>query len=270
MDAEMKQTPQTSASQSSDGRKPKKKLSWFWILVIALFAIGVLGAAIIPQVMEEESSAPSLDLPAATRTETDGGWGNVELPAVKPTESDSATSGFVPAEEPAVTVAPAPAPEPEPEPQVPEAAIDTENVGRPTAEDFTWLSGVLNGGLPSGATLLSDGASVSGMWKGYLMFVEDGQIVVQQLLNAEIMAGDRAVTVILDWYQVNYGDGFHEEQGVTASTYDGAIDQGTVTCYGMSGNLELTSFYQLEGKQYAVGTYMVPSGEVAYVGLVRP
>lgn len=257
MDTEMKQTTQTSASPSGDGKKPKKKLSWFWILVIVLFSVGVLGAALIPQIMEAEAPVHSEE-PVFTATEP-----------VVPALSESGEPETVsPAPAEPVSEAPAVAPaEPAPVPE-PAAAIDPENVGAPTEADFAWFDSFLIDGVPQGAEMLLSNAEAGGMWKMYTRFVEDGEVTVRRLGTAQLYVGDRAVTANITDLQWDFGDGWFDV-GETFS-YDGAFDTGTIYASSDNGNFEIEGFYALDGKQYGYGSLTVPSGETAYVGLVRP
>jgi len=158
-------------------------------------------------------------------------------------------------------------PEAEPAP-----AVTSDIAGMPTERDFDWVFDLLNGGsYPSDLTYLYDAGDLSGEWKAMYIFRDDyGNIGVRETLIFTIYAGDVAASVVVDSCQIDYGDGWvNDDTG--DYTLDGRYyDDGSIYCYGDMGNLELEVFYTSGGSRYGLGYFMVPSGEVALVALVRP
>lgn len=154
-------------------------------------------------------------------------------------------------------------------PQDPAPGIDTENVALPAESDFDWFSPVLEYGVPEGAVMLTD-ASIAGAWKGKYLFVDMGKEGITELSSFYMYIGDRAATVNVSPYLINYGEGYQDESSMEDYSYSGAFDSGEVTVYSDYGAMDLYTFYEYGGKQYGVGVLTVQSGEHAYIGLVRP
>lgn len=152
------------------------------------------------------------------------------------------------------------------------AVPNDSDVGRPVHADFDWLQDIVfRDTYPTGSTIFRDTPSINGRWKGMFLFTEGSEISVAELLNAEIMAGDRAATVVIDPYMINFDNSeYEDESDMNDYSFDGAIDDGSINCFSDFGNLELRVFFSDGTKQYGLGYLTVQSGEQAYVGLVRP
>ena len=147
-----------------------------------------------------------------------------------------------------------------------DTVLDFFDVGRPEERDFAWFKGVPQD-FPSGSKRLKEGKDINGKWKAYYDMGE-----VKELVNIEIEAGDRAVTVTIDPYMINY-DGLQWEYESYANpySYEGAIDSGTITAHsGQLGTINLYGFYEKDGAQYAFGDTMLQSGETVTIAMVRP
>ena len=143
---------------------------------------------------------------------------------------------------------------------------DSSTVGKPQESDFNWYKGVMQG-FPKGAKILTKSEDINGRWKA-MNYIEGG---VKELDNIEIAAGDRAVTVTIEPYMINY-DGYewNDSSDVGKYSYEGNIDSGTITCFSDKyGSISLYAFYELDGKQYAYGNTMLQSGETVEIALVR-
>ena len=152
------------------------------------------------------------------------------------------------------------------------SAADFSDLGRPAHADFDWLQDVVFRDVyPENSEIFKDADTINGRWKGMFLFPDGDAISVMELVNAEIMAGDRAVTVVIDPYMVNFDNSeYEDESDMNDYSFDGAIDDGSINSFSDFGNLELDVFFAAGGKQYALGYFTVQSGERAYVGLVRP
>ena len=136
----------------------------------------------------------------------------------------------------------------------------------PTLEDFLWLTGeAAKGNVPSGATRILELGSLTGGWKAYMF---GGNM--ERLLNANIDVGQSEVSIMLDWFYVHDGEtdkGF--EDTTPNTTFSGAFDGGMLDAVG-PGRVTLAAFWEQDGHQYAVGSFMWPDGEVHTIALVRP
>lgn len=123
------------------------------------------------------------------------------------------------------------------------------------------------GNAPAGVARITDFGAVMGGWKAYMY---GGNL--ERLLNVSIDAGQSGAQVTLDWYYIrdNKADKVFEDttaSGVLTGTFDGgmleAVGEGV-------GRITLTAFWEQDGRQYATGSFMWPSGETEVIVLVRP
>ena len=137
---------------------------------------------------------------------------------------------------------------------------------RPTLGDFQWFTAdMIEGRLPAGSTQLTR-ADVQGGWKIYQF--GSG---MERFLNAGITSAEGKVNVTYDWDIVRDGStGQNHEDNTPDSTFAGNMDGRILDATGSSGHLTITDFWQLDGHQYGVGSFVWPSGEVDNVLLVRP
>ncbi len=135
----------------------------------------------------------------------------------------------------------------------------------PTQEDFGWITGVTS--PPFGAEILTESADISGQWKAYLDY---SQVGAQEYAVVNIIADSKTARVEWSIRQIDY-DGTGFRNGPDKLYYlDGVFDEGYLNATGeIRGDFTVTSFYKLGSKQYALGTMINPSGDTAYVYLVR-
>ena len=150
--------------------------------------------------------------------------------------------------------------------QNPPGEPDYNNVGRPEVRDFAWFNGIPQD-FPQGSTRLTSGEQINGRWKAYY-----DMGTVKELVNIDLAAGDRAVTVTIDPYMINYdGMEWEYESDAKPYSYEGALDEGSITAHSDTlGTIRLYAFYELDGRQYAFGDTMLQSGETVTIALVRP
>ena len=144
------------------------------------------------------------------------------------------------------------------------------------ALDFDWFLDLLllNGEyyqaeLDAGYAL-NDPLLLEGGWKAYLRGNGEMDNDVERYLNAEIHTVGSTGKVTLNWWYVFFpseGSSF-EETG--SSTFTGTWDGATLCAASSSGNLELTRFGTFGSTQYAIGTFLWPSGEADHLALMRP
>ena len=92
---------------------------------------------------------------------------------------------------------------------------------------------------------------------------------MEWLANADIEVGQEGVTIAIDWYYIRDASGNVHEDTTTTSMFTGTFDGGMLDVTG-SGRITIATFWQQEGRQYGVGSYILPSGESATIALVRP
>ena len=118
--------------------------------------------------------------------------------------------------------------------------------------------------MPSGAKRLTSLGDVTGGWKVYLY---GGGM--ERLLSANIDVGQSAVTITLDWYYVRDSTGKSFEDDTPNSKFSGKFDGGALEATG-SGKINLATFWQQDGHQYAFGSFMWADGSISDIALVRP
>ena len=133
-------------------------------------------------------------------------------------------------------------------------------------KDFGWLTGeAAKGNVPSGAKRVTNLGDLTGGWKAY-MFGSG----LERFLNADISVAQAGPRITLDWYQVyESSSGKTHDDTTSNSSFTGTFDGGALDATG-AGRITLAAFWEKDGHQYAVGSFMWPSGEVDTVALVRP
>jgi len=137
---------------------------------------------------------------------------------------------------------------------------------QPTLGDFQWLtSDIVNGKVPpTGKTITNLGSIVDG-WKLYLFGSN-----MEWLANANIAVGQNGVSLMIDWNYVHDGStGEGREDATPNSIFSGTFDAGVLDATG-SGRVVLTSFWEQDGHQYAIGVFTWPDGDTCTIALVRP
>ena len=160
-------------------------------------------------------------------------------------------------------------PEQKPETQ----GFDTD--ARPTDDDFLeWFAkDVMWNGVPAGVEKITEFSQIVGKWKGLIYHdpnnERDSEAV--ELLNFTVGGSKDAATLAADWYSIYFvseGKGYSKEEE-NDSVFTGLWLDGALEVTG-AGNIHLTEFYVLDGKQYAAGTMDCVDGVTARVAMVRP
>lgn len=239
--------PGPYASMPMSPPPPKKKKGALIAVIVSGIVLLLAAAAIVlfvyPGVLKEDDSA-------ATETVTETVTETAE-PSEEPTEK--------PTEEP--TEKPTEMPTPEPS-----VSVDISNVGKPSGSDFGWLYTDLGLGAPQNAMILSSVYDIEGNWK---MITDYFGGEVLETANLDISMNGSNIKAVYTPYQVNYGNGY-EANNVPSLSLGGSFDMGGIYLTGNIGNVTINQFYELDGKQYGIGTLYNPSGETGVVGLVRP
>ncbi|MBQ0021049.1 MAG: hypothetical protein KBT39_11090, partial [Bacteroidales bacterium] len=182
-----------------------------------------------------------------------------------------------PAPEPAPATAPEPEPEPEPEPVV-EEAVEEPMKGTqepPTDADFSnWYIGKAQvKGMPRGAATLSTLDDVQGGWKA--LFFQDPKnkygVKAYTLANVVIAGTGNDLTFTIKRHSTRFltsNEKIDEEKELD-DVFSARWNNGKLNASG-AGSLTLTSFWEQDGKQYAIGTFDSPDGIPVSLGMVRP
>lgn len=136
---------------------------------------------------------------------------------------------------------------------------------RPVIGDFKWLDGeAMKGNVPAGAQRIVDLGALTGSWKGYVVGSN-----MEWLANPYIDIGQSGVIFAIDWYYLRNASGDVIEDTTPSSMFEGTFDGGMLDATG-SGRVTIAAFWEKDGHQYGVGSYILPSGETTTIALVRP
>ena len=159
-----------------------------------------------------------------------------------------------------------------PAPEVTGVSLSTEE--RPDSEDFLWYTeDVVYDGVPSDANIIDNIDPLTGSWKALIIYDPNNEYDAgaMEFLNVALAGTAESLSLTLDSYQIfwaNEGESF-DETDMEDSVFLGKWEKGGLWASG-AGTIHLTQFYELNGKQYAVGTMDTPDGTPALVALVRP
>jgi hypothetical protein len=145
---------------------------------------------------------------------------------------------------------------------------------RPDLDDFLWYTeDVIENRVPEGAQVIDNTSPVLGGWKGFILYDPDNSYgeYSSELLNVTIEGSDDNLRLTLDWYLLLLpGDTqAYDETEMEDIVFEGEWIAGGIQAFGW-GEIQLRRLYNLDGKQYAVGSLETPDGTPALVALVRP
>ena len=143
---------------------------------------------------------------------------------------------------------------------------------RPVIQDFAWFEPYTEAPIPQGAQMRTSFADVEGGWKAYIVSEPsvDGAGAVEELLNVYIEGGEDDAEVTLDWYW--------SRNEKTGDTWENTGDDIDLTAFwsdemlfieGPEGRMVITSFWYIDGHEYAIGRAMWSDGSEATVALFR-
>ena len=152
--------------------------------------------------------------------------------------------------------------------------VDLSTKERPNLEDFLWYTeDVFYDGVPTDAAIIDNVQYTMGGWKGIIIYDPDNKhgANAMEFLNVNISGTENNLSLTLDWYLMfisGQGEGL-DETDMEDTVFSGKWENGGLWASG-AGTIRLTQFYELNGKQYAIGTMDTPDGIPAFIGLVRP
>ena len=159
-------------------------------------------------------------------------------------------------------------------PEYDETSVHLSTEERPDLEDFLWYTeDVVYDGVPSDATILDNLEFLTGSWKALIIYDPNNEYEASamEFLNIALTGSPESLSLTLDWYQIfwaNEGESF-DETDMEDGVFNGKWENDGLWASG-AGTIHVTQFYELNGKQYAVGTMDTPDGTPALVALVRP
>lgn len=159
-----------------------------------------------------------------------------------------------------------------PVPEETDTSLSTEEY--PDLEDFLWYTeDVAYDGVPSDANIIDSIDLLTGSWKALIVYDPNNEYDAgaMEFLNIALAGTAESLSLTLDWYQIfwaNEGESF-DESDMEDSVFLGKWENGGLWASG-AGTIHLAQFYELNGKQYAVGTMDTPDGTPALMALVRP
>ena len=155
-----------------------------------------------------------------------------------------------------------------------ETGVSLSTEERPDLEDFFWYTeDVAYEGVPAEANIIDNMSPLTGSWKALIIYDPNNEYDAgaMEFLNIALAGTADSLSLTLDWYQIfwaNEGESF-DETDMEDGVFNGKWEKGGLWVSG-AGTIRLTQFYELHGKQYAVGTMDTPDGTPALVALVRP
>lgn len=165
----------------------------------------------------------------------------------------------------------------EPEPVVEEPVLEpmkgTEQ--SPTDADFSsWYIGkAQTKGMPRGVVTLTTLDDVQGGWKA--LFFQDPKnkygVKAYTLANIIIAGSASELTFTIKRHNTRFlttNECIDEEKELD-DVFSARWDNGKLNASG-AGSLTITSFWEQDGKQYAIGTFDSPDGIPVSLGMVRP
>ena len=168
---------------------------------------------------------------------------------------------------------PADTPAPNGESQTPEMpSVDLSTKERPDLADFLWYTeDVFYDGVPTDASIIDKVKPTTGGWKGLIIYDPDNEhgANAMEFLNVKIAGTEDNLKITLDWYLMfiaGEGNSF-DETDMEDSVFAGKWENSGLWASGAGPRL--THFYELNQKQYAVGTMDTPDG-FRRIALVRP
>ena len=212
---------------------------------VLVAGIVIILAIVLPQLNSSKDNTSPTKSHSATEKVTEAA---TDAPIDEPTEPPTEAPTEPPTEAPTD-------PPTEPEKELPYI----NSLGNVQAEDFTWIADAMGGSL-TGSFLGTD--DLVGKWKGEIIY--DG---VWELVYVTI---NNSANITIQPLRINYGDGWEDESGAAPYEFAGAFDISSVNGAGDQGSINLYTFLESGGTQYAVGTFSVHNSSSADVYMVRP
>jgi hypothetical protein len=245
------------------------KKSLIAVLIAANLLMLVIGILTIPPNLRASAGKDS-PVPGAEQTPPVAPSSEEETPPADPSPEKQMPPADPSPEEEILPAATESVSIPEPE----ETGVSLSTEERPDLEDFFWYTeDVQYNGVPADANTVGNIGRLTGSWKALIIYDPDNEYDsgAMEFLNISIAGTEESLSLTLDWYHIfwsNDGESF-DETDMEDSVFTGKWENGGLWASGL-GTIRLAQFYELNGKQYAVGTMDTPDGIPALVALVRP
>lgn len=172
------------------------------------------------------------------------------------------------------------------EPAAPDAAETLSTTEPANAMDIEWyMDYMLQGGNGAGQVITNPAYSrritgqelalVNGGWKAYMCFIENDIYIPdgERYFNVALAASGSELSLTANWKYVFDATSGHNVEESGSDVFPGTWDAETGSAVFQSnhGRIEIFDFYYDEAnqRQYAVGVYLWPSGEVTNLALMR-
>lgn len=143
---------------------------------------------------------------------------------------------------------------------------------RPKMSEFKWWydDGVLQNGIPEGVRWLN-ASEYQGSWKGFIVYDVEKKYnsYMEELVNFDVEVTTKGVTLTVDWYMSRIDGETVDEENMADSTFTG-YEYGEGIYVTDAGNITIDNFYELDGKQYAIGHLTAQDGTEAEIAMMRP
>ena len=143
---------------------------------------------------------------------------------------------------------------------------------RPKMSEFKWWydNGVLQNGIPEGVRWLN-ASEYQGSWKGFIVYDVEKKYnsYMEELVNFDVEVTTKGVTLTVDWYMSRIDGETVDEENMADSTFTG-YEYGEGIYVTDAGNITIDNFYELDGKQYAIGHLTAQDGTEAEIAMMRP
>ena len=138
--------------------------------------------------------------------------------------------------------------------------------------EFKWWydDGVLQNGIPDGVRWLN-ASEYQGSWKGFIVYDVEKKYnsYMEELVNFDVEVTTKGVTLTVDWYMSRIEGETINDENMEDSVFTG-YEYGEGIYVTESGNITIDNFYELDGKQYAIGHLSAPDGTEAEIAMMRP
>ncbi|MBP3241021.1 MAG: zinc ribbon domain-containing protein [Oribacterium sp.] len=143
---------------------------------------------------------------------------------------------------------------------------------RPKMSEFKWWydDGVLQNGIPEEVRWLN-ASEYQGSWKGFIVYDVEKKYnsYMEELVNFDVEVTTKGVTLTVDWYMSRIDGETVDEENMADSTFTG-YEYGEGIYVTDAGNITIDNFYELDGKQYAIGHLTAQDGTEAEIAMMRP
>lgn len=145
---------------------------------------------------------------------------------------------------------------------------------RPDFSEFEWCFGQF--GLvyqpPENADMITDPDGTNGGWKAMIIYnpTNSANTFTRELDNIYISVDGGAVQLTIDWYLMapDYSEAFNEED-MPDTVFNGTVTSSGIHVTG-AADIAIDTFWNSNGKQYAIGILTTQDGIPAYLAMVRP